>query len=124
MRMRATITTLTALASAAAATSALADQAPNMPQGSVPQHTVLQAMPHRTASFSQGMDGNLHVRFKLFGLTPASTHSVDIQSGTCPSTFRIGAGAVGALQANAQGQIGQSIDASQARRCTCSRPAC
>jgi Cu/Zn superoxide dismutase len=114
MRLRATITALTALATAGGAALAVADLGPTMPPGgqiSLSRQTVqLRAMPQGSATFFRGPDGNLRIRFILSGLTPGSEHSVRLQNRECHATPGTTAETVGVLHANAHGQ---SIDAGQ-----------
>lgn len=125
-RKTALLGTVTALASATALTpaisAALADQAPvnagspmTMVNSGSPQMKnaiPLRSMPRASARFFEADNGDLAVKLKVTGVTPGSAHSIDIEKGHGPTTFRLGADVVPAatVQANATGQISQTVN--------------
>ncbi|MFL5864218.1 MAG: amidohydrolase family protein [Solirubrobacteraceae bacterium] len=76
----------------------------------------LAAMPRGTATVTSGNRGAT-VRFNMFGLTPSSTHAVDVQRGTCRrSAFGTPGASVGVVSADASGQLHGSVRTSRTRR--------
>jgi hypothetical protein len=120
MRKRRLITTVTLLATGVAVSSAMADggsgthsgPASGTSRAEMSSSTYLQAMPHGSAAFRRGMGGDLVVRLRLFGLTPNSAHGVDVEGGQCPTMFRLGT-TVGDVQADANGDVDQTLDLAQ-----------
>jgi hypothetical protein len=101
-----------ALASAAvpAAAAAMPGQGPPT-VGPVPAaldaNVMLHAMPRGTIAVSRSRSGRLVLRLSAFGLTPGSTHALDLQHGACPRPFRLFGSGVATLPevtADAQGR--------------------
>jgi len=106
-----------ALTCAAALTPAISaatahDSTPTVQSSSTNNPIPLQTMPRATAQFFRSFDGDVSVRLSVTGVTPGSDHSVDVQRGICPATFRSGGDLAqpATVQANAAGQINQTID--------------
>ena len=62
-------------------------------------------MPSGTATVTPS-NGGATVAFNMIGLTPGSAHTVDVQSGTCPSVaFGTSGSSLGVVTADASGQL-------------------
>lgn len=107
-------TALTCAAGLSAAISvATADPGgPTMRSASTDSMIHLQAMPQAVARFFRGTGGDLLVKLSVVGVTPGSEHSIDVQRGTCPASFRRGADLTRpvTVQADATGQINETVD--------------
>jgi hypothetical protein len=69
--------------------------------------TSLRAMPAGTVKLSRSR-GHLVVGLSVWGLTPGSSHSIDVLPGTCPQSFRLG-GNLENVTANAVGQVNKTF---------------
>jgi len=70
------------------------------------------ASPTGAASFAVGSDGNLTITLQLSGLLPGSAHSIDLETGGCPSIFRLDQSLIPSqvIVADGSGAVDQTID--------------
>jgi hypothetical protein len=109
-----------AVAAAAAVTTTVASASAGQTSRTDPQTSpmmrqdpiALHAMPRGNVRFVRGMNDGLVVSIAASGFTPGSVHDVDIERGSCPATFRLGADVAQPeqVQASSDGQIDQTIE--------------
>jgi hypothetical protein len=84
--------------------------------GSTTTNSTPTTLPTGSASFFIASDGNLAVQLRLSGLVAGSVHSIDVEAGGCPSTFRLDQSVIGGntVTADGNGMVNQTIDTGRA----------
>ena len=104
----ATATALTLAMPAGASTGSTSTDVPARVHGSATGHALsLRAMPAGTATFGRGIHGSLTMHAHLFGLTPGSSHNVDLVTGGQFPAVRFSP-----LTANSVGQADSTLKSS------------